>query len=225
MNGMLKIADGVDSLVRRIGMGFAWLVVPLILIIVFDVVTRKLDFTRLMFSDFTQSSGYSVSTILQDMQWHLHGAILLMSFGLGYLANAHVRVDVFRELTPRRVQARMEFWGLLLLALPSLLILIYYSFLLWSISFASNEGSESMTGVSYRWIIKFFLPIGFIVLLAAVAVTMIRLLAYLRGSDVEAQDALSRLEIFADDNAALEAARLEAERALQAEAEAARKGR
>ena len=130
MNGMLKIADGLDSLVRRIGMGFAWLVVPLILIIVFDVVTRKLDFTRLMFSDFTQQSGYSVSTILQDMQWHLHGAILLMSFGLGYLANAHVRVDVFRELAPRRIQARMEFWSLLLLALPSLAILIWYSFVL-----------------------------------------------------------------------------------------------
>ena len=225
MNGMLKIADGLDSLVRRIGMGFAWLVVPLILIIVFDVVTRKLDFTRLMFSDFTQQSGYSVSTILQDMQWHLHGAILLMSFGLGYLANAHVRVDVFRELAPRRIQARMEFWSLLLLALPSLAILIWYSFVLWGISYAANEGSESMTGVSYRWIIKFFLPIGFIVLLAAVAVTLIRLLAYLRGSDQEAQDALDRLEIFADDNAALEAARLAAEEALRIEAEAAKKGR
>ena len=82
-----------------------------------------------------------------------------------------------------------------------------------------------MTGVSYRWIIKFFLPIGFIVLLAAVAVTLIRLLAYLRGSDQEAQDALDRLEIFADDNAALEAARLAAEEALRIEAEAAKKGR
>lgn len=225
MNGMLKIADGLDSLVRRIGMGFAWLIVPLILIIVFDVVTRKLDFTRLMFSDFTQSSGYSVSTILQDMQWHLHGAILLMSFGLGYLANAHVRVDVFRELAPRRTQARMEFWSLLLLALPSLLILIWYSYVLWGISYAANEGSESMTGVSYRWVIKFFLPIGFIVLLAAVAVTAIRLVAYLRGSEFEAKHALSRLEIFADDNAELEAARLAAEEALRVEAEAAKKGR
>ncbi|QIE55852.1 TRAP transporter small permease subunit [Pikeienuella piscinae] len=215
----MKIADGLDSIVRRVGLGCGWLIIPLILIIVFDVVTRKLDYTRLLFSEFTQVYGYSVSTILQDFEWHLHGVILLMSFGVGYLANAHVRVDVFREMASRRKQGWMEFWGLLLMGVPSLLILIWYSFDLWAISFNQNEGSESMTGVGLRWIVKFFLPLGFIFLLMAVVVTMIRLIAYLRGDEQAQYKGLDRLEIFADDHAALEAARLAAETALKAEAE------
>ena len=95
MNAMLGIASLFDKIARRVGLGFGWIIVPLILIIMFDVVTRKLDYTRLLFSEFTQAVGYSVSTILQDLEWHFHGVLLLMSFGVGYLANAHVRVDVF----------------------------------------------------------------------------------------------------------------------------------
>lgn len=223
MNGMLKIADALDGVVRRVGLGCGWMILPLIFIIMFDVVTRKLDFTRLLFSDFTQKYGYSVSTILQDLEWHLHGVILLMSFGLGYLANAHVRVDVFRELLPRRTQGWMELVALLLMAIPSLLILIWYSYVLWELSFAGNEGSESMTGVGLRWIIKIFLPIGFAVTLVAVLVMITRLLGYLFGDEQAHYKALDQLEIFADDHKALEAARLAAEEALRAEAEAERK--
>ncbi len=224
MNGLLKVANTFDGLVRRIGLGFGWMILPLVLIIMFDVVTRKLDYTRLLFSEYTQVTGYSVSTILQDFQWHLHGIILLMSFGVAYLANAHVRVDVFRELLPRRTQGWFELLGLLFFAIPSLMVLIWYSFGLWELSFNQNEGSDSMTGVGLRWIIKFFLPIGFCITLAAVLVTMIRLCAFLFGNEDAKQDALNGLEIFADDHGDLEAARLAAEEALRIEAARAKKG-
>lgn len=220
MNGLLKIADLFDSVVRRVGLGCGWIILPLIFVIMFDVVTRKLDYTRLLFSDFTLEYGYSVSTILQDLEWHFHGVLLLMSFGVGYLANAHVRVDVFRELLPRQTQGWLELIGLALMATPFLIVLIWYSSVLWGLSFADNEGSESMTGVGLRWIIKIFLPIGFAVLLMAVVVTMIRVVAFLLGDEHAHYKAMDDLEIFADDHAALEAARLAAEEALRAEAEA-----
>lgn len=225
MNGLLRIAGGLDLVVRRLGLGFGWLIVPLILIIMFDVVTRKLDYTRLMFSDFTQATGYSVSTILQDLEWHLHGALLLMSFGVGYLANAHVRVDVFRELTSRRMQAKMEFWLLLFMATPCLLVLIWYSFAWWELSWLQREGSDSLTGVGMRYIIKFFLPIGFVMAMLAVLATMFRLAAFLYGDRSDQDLALEGLEIFADNLGELEAARRAAEEALKAEADAERKGR
>lgn len=221
MNAALTFADAVGGFTSRIGRLFGWLMLPLIFVIMFDVVTRKLDVTRLFFSGYGAEYGFSVSTILQDFEWHLHGALLLMSFGFGYLANAHVRVDVFRELLPRRSQGRLEFFALLFMAVPCLVVLLWYSGLLFELSWSQNEGSDSLTGIGARYIIKFFFPLGIFVLLLAVIVTLIRLAAYLFGDEALRQRAERALSIFSDDQSALEEARSAAEAALRAEAERA----
>lgn len=217
MTFILEISRLFDRIARAIGKLVGWLMIPLIIVIMFDVITRKLDITRLYFSDMTMEYGFSVSTIVQDMEWHLHAAILLLSFGFGYLANAHVRVDVFRELLPRRQQAWLELLGIVFLAIPFLLLLIVYGYDLFAISWQQNEHSESMTGLNWRWFIKFFVPVGFVLALLAVLATLGRIVAYLYGSEFDAEDALEGLEIFADDHRELEAARLAAEAALRAE--------
>jgi len=195
--------------------------VALVAVIMFDVVTRKIDYTRLFFSEFTVQYGYSISTILQDLQWHFHAMIMMLSFGFGYLANAHVRVDVFRELLPRRVQGKMEFWLLTFLAIPFLIMMILYGFTLFQLSWNQGEGSDSMTGLDWRWFIKFFVPLGFVVCFLAVISTWARLAAFLWGNEAQSAEAVDKLEIFADDMSALEEARLAAEKALEAEAAAA----
>lgn len=217
MTFILEISRFFDRIARSIGKLVGWLMIPLIIVIMFDVITRKLDITRLYFSDMTMEYGFSVSTIVQDMEWHLHAAILLLSFGFGYLANAHVRVDVFRELLPRRQQAWLELLGIVFLAIPFLTLLIVYGYDLFAISWQQNEHSESMTGLNWRWFIKFFVPVGFVLALLAVLATLGRIVAYLYGSEFDAEDALEVLEIFADDHRELEAARLAAEAALRAE--------
>ncbi len=57
----------------------------------FDVITRKIDFINAWSAEFTMTHGFSISFILQDLEWHLHGALLLLTFGYGYLLNAHVQ--------------------------------------------------------------------------------------------------------------------------------------
>lgn len=221
MDAILGISAVFDRISRWTGKACGWLILPLVFVIMFDVVTRKLDYTRLWFSDFTVAYGYSISTILQDLQWHFHAAIMMLSFGFGYLANAHVRVDVFRELLPRRTQGKMEFWLLTFLAIPALVMLIIYGFTLFQLSWNQNEGSDSMTGLDWRWFIKFFVPLGFVICLLAVLATWGRLMVYIWGSEAQGKQATDALEIFADDMSALEEARLEAERALEEEAAAA----
>lgn len=207
----------MDGFARWIGQAIGWLMLPLIFTIMFDVITRKLDYTSNISAELTMELGYSISTILQDLQWHYHGAILLLSFGFGYLANAHVRVDVFRELLNRRSQGWLEFVLLIVLALPFLIVVIVYSWTLFEISWLQNEGSESMIGVGWRWFIKFFMVFGLVVLLSAVLATLVRLGVYLFGDDYDSQAAEEKLQIFADDQAALEAARKLAEDALRRE--------
>ena len=221
MDALLNISALFDRIARWSGKTIGWLMLPLIAVIMFDVVTRKLDYTRLWFSEFTVEYGYSISTIMQDLQWHFHAAILMISFGFGYLANAHVRVDVFREMLPERIQAWNEFILLILLGIPFLAMMIWYGWDLFEISFKQNEGSDSMTGLDYRWFIKFFVPLGFVIAMMATLATLFRLAAYLFGDAAQQAEAKDKLEIFADDGGALEAARLEAERILREEAEAA----
>lgn len=221
MDALLNISALFDRIARWSGKMIGWLMLPLIAVIMFDVVTRKLDVTRLFFADFTVEYGYSISTIMQDLQWHFHAAILMISFGFGYLANAHVRVDVFRELLPQRTQAWNEFILLIFLGIPFLSMMIWYGWDLFEISFRQNEGSDSMTGLDYRWFIKFFVPLGFVIAMMATLATLFRLAAYLFGDAAQKAEARDKLEIFADEGGALEEARLEAERILREEAEAA----
>tara|TARA_R110002012_G_scaffold132781_3_gene285720 strand:+ start:1006 stop:1620 length:615 start_codon:yes stop_codon:yes gene_type:complete len=196
MKAALNIASVLDRCSRKTGQAMAWLIVPLVFIIMFDVITRKVDFIRLYFSEFSIDYGYSVSTILQDLEWHIHGIILLMTFGFGYLANAHVRVDVFREhLRPRR-QAWLEFIGLIVMAVPFIFLMGWQSWILMAVSFHQGEGSESLTGIPWRYVIKSFMIIGIVVLSMAVVATLCRLAVYLFGSREEHEEARDSLEIF-----------------------------
>lgn len=214
MGALLSVAGLLDRIARSIGKTVGWIMIPLILVIIFDVITRKLDFTRLLFAGYTATSGVSVSTILQDLQWHFHAVLLMMSFGFGYLANAHVRVDVFRELLPRRPQAWIEVVGLVFFGFPFVVLMIWYSFQMTELSFHQGEGSESMTGIGQRWFIKSFLLWGFIVLMMAILATLFRLLAFLFGDQDAQEEALEGLEIFAEESEELAAARRLAEEAL-----------
>lgn len=218
MNFLLKLADFLAGLATRVGRAAGWVILPLILVIMFDVITRKIDYTRLMFSDLSiQMGGISISTILQDLQWHFHAILLMLTFGIGYLANAHVRVDIFREMLARRKQAWLELIGLILLATPFLYIMTQQAYELVELAFTQGEGSESLTGIGKRWIIKSAVVIGFILVFASVAATAFRLIASLIGNEEQRARADSDLSIFSDASNELEAARKAAEAALAEE--------
>ena len=61
------------------------------------------------------------------------------------------------------------------------------------------------------------LGVGFSAVMCAVLATISRLVGYLFGSQENQEYALDKLEIFSDQSTALEEARLEAERILEAE--------
>lgn len=195
---MLGLADGMDRISRSVGKAASWLILPLIFIIMFDVITRKIEYISRWSADITIEYGYSVSFILQDLQWHIHGVLLMMTFGMGYLANAHVRVDIFREMGSRRTQSRIELIGLLFLAVPFLVLAIAKSVDMVLISYSQGEGSESLVGIPWRYVIKSVLPIGFIIVMMAALATLIRAVAHLWGSPEASARAESSLQYFTD---------------------------
>lgn len=192
MSSMMNLAQKLDAFARRAGELASWLIVPLILIIVFDVISRKVQFIKNWAADITIEYGFSPSFIMQDLEWHIHGVILLFTFGFGYLYNSHVRVDIFRENASRRGQVKIETLGLLIGAIPFLLVMIYYSWIMTSASFSQGEGSESQVGIGMRFIIKSALIFGFAICLMACIATLIRCVSYLRAKSDEERDQIEK---------------------------------
>ena len=78
-----------------VGRWGAWLILPLILITVFDVTARKLVWIQIWLVD--NFGRIFESTLLQELEWHFHTALFALVLGYGYIHNTHVRVDLIRE--------------------------------------------------------------------------------------------------------------------------------
>jgi len=198
MDALLGLANVLDRISGNVGKYASWLILPLIFLIMFDVITRKIDYIKDQSAEITMRYGFSVSFILQDLQWHVHGTLLLLTFGFGYLYNAHVRVDIFRENVSRRKQVWIETAGLLICAIPFLILMIWFSWVMASSSYHQGEGSESQVGLGWRWIIKSFLIWGFGIALVAAVATLLRCLVYLFGDEEHRVIAEEQLQFFTD---------------------------
>lgn len=216
MENLLWLADKFDRPPRFFGKVAGWVMLPLIAVIMFDVITRKIDAVRIGMAE--MQLHWLNPIIFQDLEWHLHGVILFLAFGFGYLMNAHVRVDIFRELLSRRKQAWIELWGLLIFGIPYLILISYFAFQFVALSYSQGEGSESLTGIGMRYIIKSFMLFGFLLLLSAFIATLLRLIAYLFGNESVQNAALGPLEVFPQTEEELAAAKAELTRAAAAAA-------
>ncbi|MDP2333605.1 MAG: TRAP transporter small permease subunit [Reyranella sp.] len=171
MYALLGASDAINRVLERIARVFGWLFVVLAFIICWDILTRKLGF---------QIPGFG-STPIQELEWHVHGLLFLPWIGYCYIRNAHVRIDVFVAHRPARTQARLEVFGIILFAIPYSLVATYFSYLFFQVSFLQNEASDAPNGLPYRWIMKFALFAGLVLLDMAVASVLMRKLVQLFG--------------------------------------------
>ena len=190
---MLSLCDWLDRPVRFLGKAGAWLILPLIVVIMFDVITRRIDAVRIWMAN--ADLAWFNPIIFQDAEWHLHGVLLLLALGFGYLRNAHVRVDVFREMMPVRRQLKVELGGLIILGIPFLIVISYFGFRFVALSFSQGEGSESLTGIPARYIVKSFQLIGFALLLISFVSTALRIFVARWGREEVRAEALASLSI------------------------------
>lgn len=198
---MRALGDLLAGTAVWVGKLASWIIIPLVFIIMFDVITRKIEYIKVRNAEITETYGFSVSFILQDFQWHLHGVLLLMTLGFGYIYNSHVRVDIFREAANRAGQVKIETFGLTILAIPFMIVMIGFSWDLFYASWRIGEGSESMVGLGMRYIIKSFLIWGFCIALMAALGTLIRCLLYTYGDYEEQAIAEDNIQFFTDNDA------------------------
>ena len=180
MNALYRISVLLARCVELVGKLAAWLAVPLMLIILYDVVTRKYMGAN---PDFVDSFLNIGSTKLQESQWHIHSVLFLLTLGYVYTQNKQVRVELVREMLAPRTRAWIEMLGCLLFLLPYCIFVISYGYAFAERSFLMGEGSAAQTGLQHRWLIKATLPVGFLLLAFAGLSVLLRNAVYLFGPD------------------------------------------
>ncbi len=168
MDAALKLSDALRRLLERIALASGWLLVVMACVTTFDVVARK----------FGLPLPY---TKLQELEWHLHTAIFSLWMGYCYTVNAHPRVDTFHEKLSERGKAWIELGGCLLLALPYVGLVAYFSLDFVSLSFQLGEQSESQGGLSHRWIIKGIYALRLWLVVLGIVSVLLRVVVYLFG--------------------------------------------
>ena len=189
MEGLVNVSEFLRMIVNRVGRAGTWLLVPLVLITMWDVVARKLVWIQIyMVANF---GSFFESTLMQEMEWHLHTAVFCLVLGYGYTHNRHVRVDFLREDFTFKSKAKVEFYGNIFFMLPFTLVCIYFAIIYMIDSYQINEVSASLVGLSQRWIIKTYLPIGFMTLFVAGLAVMIQLIAVIWGDNKKKLDLIA----------------------------------
>lgn len=168
---MLRTAERIEAVLRWIAEASGWLMVVLMVVICFDIITRKLGF---------QLPGLG-STRLQELEWHLHTVLFSAWLGWCYVLNAHPRVDTATAALPLRKRAWIELIGGLAFALPYAAIVAWFGLGFVGASFATGEGSEAVIGIPQRWIIKSLFVFGLWLLVASIVAVLLRLITFLFG--------------------------------------------
>ncbi|TNE66531.1 MAG: TRAP transporter small permease subunit [Alphaproteobacteria bacterium] len=156
--------EGASSLVGRMG---AWLMLALMAVIMGDVTLRHFFVIG--------------STKLQELEWHLHGALFLLVLGWAYSRGAHVRIELVSERLSARAQAWIELLGCLVFLIPYVIAILHFGYDYMSYAINYHEASASPTGLPDRWIIKSMILVGFFFLGLAALSRVCQALVFLFG--------------------------------------------
>lgn len=174
MSTLLKLSEAFRRQLEWIALISGWLLVVMACVTTFDVVARK----------FGVQLPY---TKLQELEWHFHAVIFSLWMGYCYTINAHPRVDTFTERLTHRGRAWIELWGCIVLALPYIALVSYYSLDFVASSYRLGEQSDSTVGLTHRWIIKGIYAVGLWLVVLGILSVLLRVIVFLFSGKSEAE--------------------------------------
>ena len=171
---MVLLSYKLRNFVEWFGQRGAYFILPLVLFTMLDVFGRKMT-NQTIFGMSIDAQLWLVenvspmfqSTMLQELEWHVHTALFSLVLGYGFTRNRHVRVDLVRMHLQTKMQAAIEFIGTTFFMIPYTIVVLYFCYVFTYDSFITNEISPSLVGMSHRWVIKTVLGVGLVVALAS----------------------------------------------------------
>lgn len=148
---LARLADWLDLVNRSVGALVRWLALFMVLLQFGVVVLRYV---------------YGISFIfLNEGVLYMHAALFMLGAGYTLLVDGHVRVDIFYAKLGTRGRAAIDALGAVVFLLPSMAILIWWSWPSVRNSWAVMEGAISVGGIPASFLLKSLVP-AFCVLLA-----------------------------------------------------------
>lgn len=171
MQTLLRLSSAIDRVTEFTGRLAYWLVVPMILIGVWNVIGRQV----------ARGLGVNLtSNALIEAQWYLFSIIFLLGAAYTLKHNGHVRVDVFYSNFFARRKTQVNLVGTALFLIPFCVIIILASWPWIVNSWRILEVSNDPGGLP-RYPIKSMIIVGFGLLLLQGFSELIKNLAFLTG--------------------------------------------
>lgn len=170
MERLLAVSDALAWPCRAVARLMGWLLVVLAGVILYDIIGRRFFDTG--------------SFVLQDLEWHLHGAIAVLAFGYAYTVDAHVRIDVFAAGLSEPTRMKIELAAIALFLIPCMVLLIWFGTDFAWRAFVRGEGAPGGMGLPNRWFIKSAIPLSAILTIAGALSVALRIVVVLRRPDL-----------------------------------------
>lgn len=159
---VLDLISGAISGIGKIG---CWLILPILIAVLFSVgagIFRTTDFANWETPVFLFGTGISLNALL-ELQWHLFGAMLMLTGAYALNEGRHVQVDLVSASFSPRFAVIVVILGDLFFLLPLCVLLIERAMPLVELAYRTGEMSNE-DGLTDRWFIKSFVPLGMILL-------------------------------------------------------------
>ncbi|CZF82300.1 TRAP transporter small permease subunit [Grimontia marina] len=144
----------LERSINRIADVLGWIASTLFLLLVINVFYNVV--MRYVFNQ--------VSIGSQELEWHLFSAVFLLGIPYALKTGGHVRIDVFYERWPQKIQAVIDLLGCLILLLPFSFLIFYFGLDFTQEAYQLGESSGDPGGLPHRWVIKGMIPVSFLFL-------------------------------------------------------------
>lgn len=157
---MSALADFLDGINRVTGRLICWLVL-FMMCIQFGIVLLRYVF--------------GISDIaLNESVLYMHATLFMLGAGYTLLVDEHVRVDIFYSRMSDRRRAWVDVFGHLVLLIPAIAMLLYWSWPTVRNAWSILEGAISVGGIPASFLLKSLIPAFCILLLVQSIAILLR---------------------------------------------------
>jgi len=165
-----RLVRGIDAVVLVVGKAVAWLILPMVLSLVWEVTARY---------------GFNAPTEwAYDMTFMLYGTFFMVGSAWTLQRGGHIRTDSFYSKWSHRTQARVDLACYLVFFFPAIAIFGWLGWEFFLKSFGQNERIVTSPWLPIVWPFKFVMPAAAVLLLLQGLAEFVR--CWLRAFDGDA---------------------------------------
>jgi TRAP-type mannitol/chloroaromatic compound transport system permease small subunit len=150
-SGLIRTVRVIDKFTDTTGVWVAWLNMPLVLAVAYEVLARYV---------------FNAPTIWSfDVTYMLYGTIFMLGAAYALLKGAHIRTDFFYENWSHRTRGMVDSISYIVFFFPSIIMLLAASGSEAWYSYTINESSEQTPWRPILWPFKAVVPLTCVLLL------------------------------------------------------------